>query len=809
VSRRRFPLLVALLGGLPLVLYAPLLFGGKVLYWGVYSLQFYPWRQLAVEQIRAGLWPLWNPYLGAGTPLAANLQTAAFYPPNLLFLLMPVEWAFGWALALHVALAGLFAYYLARTLGLAPFGSLVCSLAYGLGGYVVARWVFPSMVYAAAWLPLMLALADRLLAETEQRPTSNGRGLAGDWMLRMASRVGLLAVATALQLLSGHAQTSFYSLLILAAFSLWRIGQKRAAGLPWRPLFLAVAGLLLAMLWAAALAAVQLLPTVELAAHSQRAGSLTDLEFAYELSFWPWRLITLLAPDFFGNPARDGYWAFGTYWEEAAYVGVLPLILAGLALVAWWRHRGRDRAAEPVALVPFLAALALASLALALGRYTPLYPFFFRHVPGFGLFQAPARLMVGYALAVPLLAGIGADALRLTPRLRTGLRVLVLVGLGTVTGGAVALVALPAMPDTFGRSALRLGVTEALAAALLLLRGRQRLRGVRWQGLAVGLLAVDLVAFGWGLTPGADPAVYRAPVSSAAFLQGQPPGRIWHMERYAGDVYDRYVALDEFGPADPAYLHALRESLLPNLNVVHHLPGAGNYDPLVPKGYHDLVALLLDRDGQPRPFEEVRRILDLFGVRYLLTDGELDLPLLYDAGPRIYLNPGVLPRALVVHGARIVEDPAERLQTLLDPGFDPQSEVVLSRAPSAFPAGVGAEAGSAEGASLVDQGPQRVTVQATLQREGYLVLADSDFPGWQATVNGKPVEILPANHAFGAVALGSGRHDVTLAYEPLPFRLGAWITVLTTGILAIVGMAALVTPRRVAHSRSLSGDPRR
>ena len=60
---------------LPLVLYAPFLFGGQVLYWGVYLLQFHPWRQLAAEQLRTGHWPLWNPTLGAGTPLAANLQT--------------------------------------------------------------------------------------------------------------------------------------------------------------------------------------------------------------------------------------------------------------------------------------------------------------------------------------------------------------------------------------------------------------------------------------------------------------------------------------------------------------------------------------------------------------------------------------------------------------------------------------------------------------------------------------------------------------------------------------------------------------
>ena len=180
------------------------------------------------------------------------------------------------------------------------------------------------------------------------------------------------------------------------------------AGRRVRRSLLAVGGLLLAAVWGAALAAIQLLPTAELAAHSQRAGNLTDLTFAYELSFWPWRLITLLAPDFFGNPARGEYWAYGTYWEEAAFVGVLPLMLAALALAAWWRKR-KQSAGGPLSLVPFLALLCLVSILLALGNRTPLYPLLFRYVPGFGLFQAPARLTVGYALGIALLAGIGAD----------------------------------------------------------------------------------------------------------------------------------------------------------------------------------------------------------------------------------------------------------------------------------------------------------------------------------------------------------------------------------------------------------------
>lgn len=773
VWRRFWP--AALLAGLPAILYAPFLFGGKVLYWGVYQLQFHPWRQLAVEQIGAGRWPLWNPYLGAGTPLAANLQTAAFYPLNVLFLLMPVERAFGWALALHVALASLFAYYLGRTLGLGRFGALITGLAYGLGGYLVARWVFPSMVYAAAWLPLLLALTERLIHNTQNRPR----------IANCVFRAGLLALVIALQLLAGHAQTSFYSLLIVAAFALFRLFQQPALD---RSL-LAACGLLLAACWGAALAAIQLLPTAELAAHSQRAGALTDLQFAYELSFWPWRLITLLAPDFFGNPARDGYWAFGTYWEEAAYVGILPLLLAGLALAAWWKRR-KEADPGPRSWVPFAAGLGLVSLVLALGNHTPLYPLLFRYVPGFGLFQAPARLMIGYALAIAVLAGIGADSLRLTPRTRSLLRLAVLAGVGMAIAGVTARLALPNIQASFGSSVARLGLTLALSAGVLLLRNKRRPAHF-WQLAACGLLLADLLAFGWGLAPGADADLYRAPVASAEFLQSQPPGRVFVAYPFAQNVYDEYVSLRSFGSTDPAYLQGLRESLIPNLNAAYHLPGVGNYDPLTVGVTRDLWDRVRGERGAHPSLEATLPLLNILGARYLISGDELPLPLLYDAGPNVYLNEQALPEAYVVHRARLVEDPETRLDILSDPAFDPRAEVLLSHSPTSSlhagpPFTSPPQAGGIEGgrASILRREPDRVIIQVAMKQAGYLVLADTYYPGWRATVDGEPAEILAANHAFRAVALGAGEHTVVCEYAPLSFRLGAWITLGAAMLLA-------------------------
>jgi hypothetical protein len=160
--------------------------------------------------------------------------------------------------------------------------------------------------------------------------------------------------------------------------------------------------------------------------------------------------------------------------------------------------------------------------------------------------------------------------------------------------------------------------------------------------------------------------------------------------------------------------------------------------------------------------------------------------LLYGAGPRIYANDAALPRALVVHQARVIEDAEARLKALLDPDFDPRSEVILSDPPLQNPA-EGQKTGSEE-AAILRQGPDRVIIEVKTARPGYLVLADTYYPGWRAAVDGAPARILPANHAFRAVEIDAGEHTVVFEYAPLSFRLGAWIT---TGAILLLAAALL------------------
>src|SRR5512137_2112584 len=140
----------------PLVLFWRVVFAGRVLFWGVPLLQFYPWQQFAAEMWRSGNAPLWNRFVGNGAPLAANLQSAAFYPLNVLYLILPVERALGYTAVLHVILAGLAMYAWGRAFGLRPLAALVGALAFQLSQFFIARFGFLSVTATFPWLAVWL-----------------------------------------------------------------------------------------------------------------------------------------------------------------------------------------------------------------------------------------------------------------------------------------------------------------------------------------------------------------------------------------------------------------------------------------------------------------------------------------------------------------------------------------------------------------------------------------------------------------------------------------------------------------------------
>ncbi len=794
-TSRNWPVALALVVP-PLVLFWPFVCGGKALFWGTPLLQFYPWRELAVQMLRSGQLPLWNPYLGNGAPLAANLQSAIFYPLNVLYLLIPVRWAMGYTAVLHVLLAGWFMYLYGRTLGLSRFASVIGGLAYALSGYMVARLGFLTENAAFPWIALLFCLTERLVRRRD---------------LFTALALGLVI---GVQFLAGHAQTWTYSMWATGLYALFRAWQEsreqeskrqesreqeskgREAGLGFQVRTWALFALAVAV--GVAVAAVQILPTWELTRLSQRATGL-DRDFAMQYSFWPWRVFTLFAPDFFGNPAHGNFGGYATYWEDAGYIGMLPLGLALYAVVKWGLARRRSESAEETGLrlVPFFGILAAGSLILAMGKNTPIFPLVYRYVPGFGLFQAPARLLCIYTLAMATLAAIGAESLRPGARLHVFCRLAIGGGAGMLLAALAGHFLVAGIRATFLDAVARFAVLFIISAALVLLHRPSR---VWWPVLIVTFVAADLIVAGWGLNPAIDPRIYEVGTTIGAVLGKEKPARtfVFHDAEHAITFSEKYLSFRNYGPPDLERWWGMREALLPNVGVLERLSSANNFDPLQVGRTYDLGALV---DSLP-PMDTLP-LLGRMNVGYVIT-GTADVSLagleLIHANEDIavYRNPYALPRAWIVSQARVIPDPPALLAELADPDFDPYRQVLLEQEPANPPASCGPQIPDSE--LTLRERPNGITITVPSGAGGYLVCADTWYPGWRAYVDGVEVEVLRVNYAFRAVALPADAHEVVFVYQPRSFVAGGLISA------AALAMVSLACPARLRRWRRRGGD---
>jgi len=252
---------------------------------------FYPWLTTAREAIRAGRLPLWDPYQFAGYPFLANPQVGFFYPPSWLALLLPVNVAISWHVTLHICLAGVGMLLLVRYLTKSWLGALLAALTYAFSGFVAAR-IFAGhvgLLSTDAWLPWLL--------------------LGCAWSLdRGKAWAGMIAgLPLGMAILAGHTSSLIYLGIAWIGFVIYR----GFASKQWR---LVARQMALAGLMGLALSAVQLLPLIEFSTASTRATD-PSFEFATGYSMPPTHLITLIIPEYFGEPIHAGYWSVPNFEE--------------------------------------------------------------------------------------------------------------------------------------------------------------------------------------------------------------------------------------------------------------------------------------------------------------------------------------------------------------------------------------------------------------------------------------------------------------------------------------------------------------
>jgi hypothetical protein len=763
------PLHLILAAG-PFILLAPVYLTGRALYWGTPLLQFVPWWHTAVEFLRQGDLPLWNPLLGMGAPLLANYQSALLYPPYWVLLLLgaaggPAWMAWGQALvvAFHLALAGFGMARLARRLGLGTLAQVTSGLAFGLSGYLVSRSIFPSINASAAWAPWILAG----VWDVFQAAAAGERQTWRAWLKSLLP----FTLPLAFQLLAGHAQTAWYTLLLAG---MWVVYLVLSRGMKWQERGRLAGGLLARLaaggLLAGTLAAAQLIPTAEYLLVSQRAEQV-DYDFAMNYSTWPWRFLGLFFPEMFGSPVRGDFWGYAAFWEDALYLGLLPLLLA-LAALLRLRRTPEGFRLPGSSFKLFALLVILLSAIFALGRNTPIFPWLYAHVPSFDMFQAPARYLLWAQLMLAVLAGVGAQSWRQPEGRGLYWTRLATAGAFSVTLGAfLALYFLGDIRPTYiwgfalaGLWGLGAGVLSLLAPLHL---GAYDVRSRLWRWGVAAWICTDLLVAGWGQNPGVDLDVYRLPASTAAEVRAAlDEGRLFLSAEDEDELkFGRYLSFQDF--RQDGDWTGLRNDLLPNANLLDMIPTTSNFDPLVPGRYRSWMQAV---EGAPAHIQAAA--LNLMGVRVVER-------VYADQVEFISMEAG--PRARFMPCAQGVDSPEEALAVLQGSGLDWQTTVVVESPPS-LPAGCASRAAGQVG-WVVNQ-PNRILLTVQAPVDGWLLLSDTYYPGWRARVDGRPQEIYAANSLFRAVPVAAGSHQVEFVYQPLSFwaglaaSVGGWLLIL-------------------------------
>jgi hypothetical protein len=572
--------------------------------------------------LKRGILPLWDatlgtgsPFLGSGThhPMFLQAHLHLFYPVNLLVLGLLERGqqiphvVLQYHHLLHYAMAGAFTYLYARQLALGRFAAAVSGIAFMFSGFMLAHVPHWTMIDTVVWLPAILACVAR--ADATLR-------------LRWATLAGL---ALGVAFLAGHPQLFYQVVLATGAFAVTLIARRAATSGPWARL----AGiLLLAPVVALGIAAVQLIPTWEMAVASHRAG------LGYD-----WKTSGSLPPAFLAQAFLPwGFLAVGTWRTSSSeyylYPGVLPLILALYAATRRWDWR-----------TGFHATLGVAAVLLAFGDNYGLYRPMYDLLPGLTLFRIPARFVMLAGFAVAILAGLGAEAL--------------------VTG---------ARPRAFARGVGRLALAAAAGIVplmLVLLWAQGRPNADDYQNFASQYVLLVLYLAGAALVlswPGrAGPVALRGAalvVLLADLLAGSYP------------VTDISRNPDLRSPREQEWVEAISRTTEPlRLSRANHIHpqtiyryGWGVVDgesTFAPAAFLDLYAVS----------REVPRLQDLLNVRYVLPARAAPLPAAKAPGP-LRVWPGAVRRlALPPEGtARQVE-----IQSHLVHGLEvPQGQIVAT-----------------------------------------------------------------------------------------------------------------------------------
>lgn len=706
--------------------------------------------------------PQWDPYLFCGMPYLDAFHGDILYPLSLPFkFLLPLSRALGWILVFHIFLAGCFMYLCARGFGLGKFASFFAGTVFMLSSYLVSL-VHPGhdgKIFITALFLLALFFLHRGLEK------------------KRAAFFVYFGVVVGVIIITPHPQMAYFSLWGLGAYTVFRLvihlrTEKKILETARLGVFTA-----LAVLLALAISAIQFWPGyVYVKQYSPRAEGAKDFAWATSWSLHPEELVSQVVPEFSGQhlgTGKNDYWGRNPFKDNSEYAGLIPLLLAGIALVGARRKEAW-----------FFCGLGLFVLIYALGATTPFFHFFYAVIPNIRNMRAPSMIMFLFAFCSSLLGAMGLE--EVFRRIKQG-------KLGEsqkvvhYLWGATALLGLGAIIVTFsgqGFAGLWKSIFWTTMPPERLVQLRLNLPRITlgfW--LATFFVGICAFAIQRGLKGVWKPTLVGAIIWTVAFFD------LWRMDGRFIYVVDpqRVFGLHpsvEFLKQDPEPFRCFMQ----NDNFSRdYFP---YYGIELVSGYHGNQLRWYQEFLEAAQSETLGgfRFWNLINTKYFILPHGVDIPRdpalgldkVYDEqNVTIYRNLNAQPRAFVVHQIEVIPDREKILPRLADPTFDYRRKIILEEDSKVAlpPADTLA---TAEPVRISDNRINSFTVTATLDRPGFLFLSDTYYPAWKVLEGNRERTIYRADYAFRAVYLEAGTHVLRFVYDSALYRIAKQVTIFST-----------------------------
>ncbi|MDA8295179.1 MAG: hypothetical protein M0004_01095 [Actinomycetota bacterium] len=724
--------------------------------------QAIPWNTLDWRLVHRGELPLWNDLSGTGFPQLVNFESAPLALPSLVGYLFPLSLAFLVTIAIKLLICATGAYVCARLLGCRPLAAALAGSTAMLSGSF-AGWLGWAISGPLAWAGWILA--------------------AAIWCARARrslAPVALLAVSAAFCIYGGfpedYALMAFGLGLVLAIAGVIAVARRRLVPA-------AVGRIALGAALGAALAAPLWLSGLSGIGSSARAG--TAAATGLPLS----DLSLLVAQGYNGLPIRNSYY-FGSadYYESAAYVGVIALVLALVALWCCWR-----RSAVVSLGVGLLGCLLLV---YRLGPAAPVQHL----VSHLGLLGTVAlqRALPLVGLFLALLAGVGAEAVLARwreARVRAALLGAAVV-LASVVGWLWADVGDATMPPA---DAAQYHVLPSSAALPGVLAGLRR-AALIWPSVIAGVLVLG-VAVASHLTASRRRAhavaSARRRVGGLALVGLQGAFLVFAgvgINSYAATSFPKTAATRQLAAAAGTRLVALDGGnvadlrqwtgvgFYPEINIGYGIDELGMHDPLIPQSYFD--AWPVPDTGQDAggtnlfvPAVDSATLARRYGAAEILASANVPAPAGTTKLASIPANDGNPHQAMVLYavpgGSRFSFSGASAL-----------TATAASASPGARGASGVARRGTDRVVSASHPGDARYVVHVVTPHSGELAAAITAVAGWRASADGHGLSVA---HRAGmlVVAVPAGTSTLTLSYRPPRFALATALALCALVVLIV------------------------